>query len=72
MSQERAGLIRKVTAEHAWRMIFAQNKDDEIPKLRPRIMSREEVQREREQWDAWHDQQMAAEREMVAETERPV
>ena len=69
MTQEHADLVRRFTAEHAWRMIFALKEDREVSLFRPRIVSPEEVRREREQWKAWHEQQVMAEKEISAERE---
>lgn len=64
MLEEHADLVRKFTAEHAWRMIFAREQETDVPVFRPRIVNQEEVQRERDQWSTWNEQQMLAEQEM--------
>jgi hypothetical protein len=65
MTKENTELIRRFTAEHAWRMIFAAEEDEQVSSLRPRIVNAAEVQYERKQWATWHEQQTAAEKEMV-------
>jgi hypothetical protein len=62
MSDDQACLVRRITAEHAWRMVFSHAEDDEVPSLRPRVVDADAVKDERRQWDNWHDQQMAAEK----------
>jgi hypothetical protein len=64
MLKEYADLVRKFTTEHAWRLIFAGEQDHEVSIFRPRVVNPTEVQREREQWDSWHEQQTRAEQEM--------
>ncbi|MEO8436370.1 MAG: DUF4238 domain-containing protein [Pyrinomonadaceae bacterium] len=64
MIPEHADLVRKFTAEHAWRMVFARERDREVPLFRPRIVNEKEVRLEREQWATWHEQQVLAEQEM--------
>ena len=64
MLKEHADLVRQFTAEHAWRTIFANKQDSEVALFRPRIVNSLEVQREREQWASWHEQQVRAEQEM--------
>jgi hypothetical protein len=64
MLKEHADLVRQFTAEHAWRTIFANKRDNEVALFRPRIVNSLEVQREREQWASWHEQQVRAEQEM--------
>lgn len=69
LTREHAELVRRFTAEHAWRMIFALEEDKEVSQLRPRTVDRNEVQHEREQWANWHTQQVAAENELIDKTE---
>ena len=64
MTEEHAELVRQFTAEHAWRMIFAHEQETDVSVLRPRIVNPEEVQRERDQWSSWNEQQVLAEQEM--------
>ena len=45
-------------------MIFAASADTEVPKLRPRVVNAEALQREREEWRNWHEDQTAAERNL--------
>jgi len=39
MLKEHADLVRKFTAEHAWRLIFAGEQDHEVSIFRPRIVN---------------------------------
>jgi hypothetical protein len=64
MLEEHAELVRKFTAEHAWRMIFARQQETDVSVFRPRIVNPEEVQGERERWSTWNEQQVLAEQEM--------
>lgn len=64
MLKEHADLVRRFTAEHAWRTIFADAPDNEVPKLKTRIVDPVEVQRERKDWQSWNEDQARAEQEM--------
>ena len=64
MTKENTDLVRRFTAEHAWRMIFSTKEDEQVSSFRPRIVNPAEVQYERQQWATWHEQQTLAEREM--------
>ena len=57
-------MIRRFTAEHAHRMIFAASPDEEVPSLRPRTENQDMFRSEAEQWRKWHDEQTAAERKL--------
>jgi hypothetical protein len=63
MSHDFARFVRRWIAEHAHRMIFAAERDGDVPILRPRQEDAEAYQREQEHWSRWHDQQTAAEQE---------
>lgn len=65
---EQAQFVRKIVAEHAWRMIFANAPDVEVPFLRPRTVDLAAVKHERDQWANWHEQQLAAEQGPATET----
>jgi hypothetical protein len=58
--------IRRFIAEHAHRFIFAASPDPEVTTLRPRTVDVAALRREREQWRKWHEEQSAAERELLA------
>jgi len=60
-----AELIRRFIAEHAHRMIFSQNQDADIPKLRPRIINNDLLRSEKERWDKWHEEQKKAEKDLM-------
>ena len=61
MPEGQAGLVRRLIAEHAFRMVFALNPDDAIPRLRPRVESLDHWQFDRDRWAEWPDQQASAE-----------
>jgi hypothetical protein len=65
MTKDNTELVRRLTAERAWRMIFAAEEDQQVSSLRPRIVNPAEVQYERQQWANWHEQQTEAEKEML-------
>lgn len=58
-------MIRKMIAEHAHRYIFSPAPDNTIAQFRPRIIDADAMKSEEEQWRIWHDQQSAAERELI-------
>jgi hypothetical protein len=64
-------MMRRFAAEHAHRMIFAAQPDQEIPELRPRRVDAGAVQSEKDQWRRWHDEQSAAERELMGAVTPP-
>lgn len=63
MTKAETELIRRFTAEHAWRLIMAPYPDDEVQELRLRKADRDIFDDEHEQWANWHQQQTEAERE---------
>jgi hypothetical protein len=63
MSLEQASLIRRVTAENAFRVVFADNPDSEVPSLRNRIEDAEKFRAEQQYWATWQDKQSEAEEE---------
>jgi hypothetical protein len=69
MTQVQADLVRRFIAEHAHRMIFAAERDANVPGLRPRVVNADLFRQEREQWAAWHEQQTAAEQELMGGAE---
>ena len=54
MTQAETELIRRFTAEHAWRLILTPDPDDEVQGLRPRTVDRAIFEDERKQWAKWH------------------
>jgi hypothetical protein len=58
--------IRRFIAEHAHRFIFAASPDPEVAVLRPRTVDAAVLRHEQEQWRKWHEEQSAAERELLA------
>ena len=67
MGEDQTRLLRRITAEHAWRTIFAHEQDSEVASLRPRVVDPEAVKFERQQWENWHEQQVAAEKDIASE-----
>jgi hypothetical protein len=65
MSEEQACLIRRVTAENAFRLIFAENPDAEVPRFRSRKEDAEKFRAEQQYWAAWHEKQSEAEKEFA-------
>jgi hypothetical protein len=65
MTQVQADLVRRFIAEHAHRMVFAAERDADVPRLRPRSVNADLFRQEQEQRAAWHDQQTAAEQELM-------
>lgn len=65
LPQAQAEMIRRFIAEHAHRMIFAVEPDAEVPKLHPRTVDADILRDETEQWKKWHEEQTAAERELM-------
>jgi Protein of unknown function (DUF4238) len=62
---DHAEFIRRVIAEHAHRMIFAASPDFDVLRLRPRIVNADLRREEREQWSRWHEEQSAAEKDLM-------
>jgi hypothetical protein len=67
-SLDQAGLIRRLIAEHAHRIIFAAEPDGQVPRLRPRKVSADLVNDEKTQWSKWHEEQTTAERNLMGWT----
>ncbi len=63
MTKAETELIRRFTAEHAWRMILAAEPERDVEDIRSRMVSRDLFEDEREQWANWHQQQTQAEQE---------
>jgi hypothetical protein len=70
MTQVQADSVRRLIAEHAHRMLFAAERDVNVPGLRPRVVNADLFRQEREQWTAWHEQQTGAERELMDVSEK--
>lgn len=64
MPQGHANFVRRCIAEHAHRMVFAAERDADVPRLRPRFVNADIWRYEREQWSMWNDQQTAAEQDL--------
>jgi len=67
MRPVQAELVRRIIAEHAYRMVFALEPDAEVPRLRPRVEDADLFRRDRERWAEWHEQQIAAELDVLGE-----
>ncbi len=61
LEYDKAMFIRRMITENAYRMIFAKEQDKDIPKLRPRVVSLEQVENEKKQWAKFHEDQVKAE-----------
>jgi hypothetical protein len=68
LSCELTEAIRRMIAQHAFRMIFAVSPDENVPELRPRLVSPEQFRKERESQLNWHEDQTAAERDLMSAT----
>lgn len=64
LSLKETQVIRKCIAEHADRLIFCREPDEEIPVYRPRKVDKDQYDFEAEQWRNWHTDQSMAEREL--------
>ncbi len=69
VSLDQAKMIRRFIAEHAHRSIFAGEPDTNVPKLRPRMVNADLFKDEKTQWSKWHDDQTAAERNLMSGSE---
>ncbi len=58
--------IRRFIAEHAHRFIYAARPDTEVPMMRPRTVDSAALRREQDLWRKWHEEQSAAERDLLA------
>ena len=61
IGEEQASLIRRVTAQNAFRLVFADNPDPDVAQFRRRREDADEYQAERQYWAAWHGKQSEAE-----------
>jgi len=66
LSRELTETIRRMIAQHAFRMIFAVSPDENVLGLRPRVVSPEQFRNERESQLNWHADQTAAERNVMS------
>jgi hypothetical protein len=65
MSREKAAVVRRLIAEHAHRYVFAVAPDPVVDKSRPRVVDPTMLQRETAEWQRWHAEQSAAERQFL-------
>jgi hypothetical protein len=63
-SRYHARLFRKIMARHAHRRIYSSTRDEKIPQLKPRTVDAEAFRTERALWEAYYEDQSAAEREL--------
>jgi Protein of unknown function (DUF4238) len=61
MSREKSASLRRIIAEHAYRMIFAALPDSEVSFLRPRVVDERKFREEQQAWATWHSAQAAVE-----------
>ncbi len=55
--------FRKIIAQNAHRLIFSIDRDPQIPRIRPRLVSHEIFNRERQELQEWHNKNTALEKE---------
>jgi hypothetical protein len=65
VTQFEAELFRHAMARNASRWIFADSEIADILQLRPRVVSRQAVEEERESWKRWNENQTKAERDVM-------
>jgi hypothetical protein len=63
-SVEQTQLLRRLIVEHAYRYVFAQAEDADLPFLRPRTVNPAIFESEKEQWRKWHSEQTESERQL--------
>lgn len=66
LSLEETNFVRWIIALHASRSIFAFRPDQDVPKLRPRLVDRTLFNRERESWQKWPEEQAAIDRDYLS------
>jgi hypothetical protein len=69
LSREKAVMLRRIIAEHAHRMIFSSEIDNDVPTFRPRVVDLSAFNNEKQQWRKWHAEQTAAEQELMGRKE---
>jgi hypothetical protein len=65
MEMEKGMIIRRLIAEHAHRYIFASAPDLFVEQVRPRTVNAEALEHEALEWEHWHTEQAAAERNLM-------
>ena len=65
MSVESTRTVRRILAQHAHHHIYSSCQDQELPRLRPRIVNRESFQADKEFWDSYHSTNQQAEEELL-------
>lgn len=65
MPEAQAEIVLRMIAEHAYRLIFANDPSPDIPRLRPRIEDAEAFSADSSRWANWEDDQDAAERDVL-------
>jgi hypothetical protein len=69
VARSQAQTIRRLIAEHAHRFIFAASRHSEIVNWHPRTENAVLLRQEQERWQNWHEQQTAAERQLLRHTD---
>lgn len=57
--------LQRTIIENAYRQVFAATEVAEVGRVRPRNVDAAQVIAEREQWQRWHVEQSAAERDLA-------
>jgi len=65
LEAEKASLLRRMIAEHAHRYIFSSSPDPFVEQVRPRTVNPQAVRHEATEWQRWHAEQTAAERDLL-------
>ena len=65
LSRELTDSIRRIIAQHAFRMIFAAAPDEKVAELRPRVVNDDQFRKESEWQRNWHKNQTDAERALM-------
>jgi hypothetical protein len=64
--------IRHIIAEHAYRFVLANSRDNEIPHIRPRVANSQQFREEQSWWQRWHEEQNAAELQLAEARKQPL
>lgn len=65
-TREWSGFFRKIIIEHAYRYVFAYEKQKGMLSINPRRVSKERFLAEKETMNGWHEYNMKAERELLS------
>ena len=64
MNAESARVVQECTVRGAHRMVFATSQSEFVATVRPRRVDREAYDRDREEWQRWHEDQTRAEEDI--------